>query len=44
MRGKRNESAYVAYVLKRMAECYHLPEEAVAKATNENVERVFHLQ
>lgn len=41
MRGKRNESAYVAYVLKRMAECYGVSEEHVAEATNANVKRVF---
>lgn len=41
MRGKRNESSYVKYVLERMAECYNLPEETVAEATNHNVERVF---
>ncbi|WP_418874014.1 TatD family hydrolase [Xylanibacter rarus] len=41
MRGKRNESAYVAYVLKRMAECYGVSEEQVAEATNANVKRVF---
>lgn len=41
MRGKRNESAYVKYVLERMAECYNLPIETVAEATNRNVERVF---
>lgn len=41
MRGKRNESAYVAYVLKRMAECYGVSEGQVAEATNANVKRVF---
>ena len=41
MRGKRNESAYVLYVLKRMAECYGISEEELAEATNHNVERVF---
>lgn len=41
MRGKRNESSYVLYVLKRMAECYGVSEERVAEATNENVSRVF---
>lgn len=41
MRGKRNESAYVAYVLKRMAECYGVSEEQVAETTNANVKRVF---
>lgn len=41
MRGQRNESAFVRFVLKRMAECYNLPEEQVAEATNRNVARVF---
>lgn len=41
MRGKRNESAYVLYVLKRMAECYGVTEQQVADATNENVKRIF---
>lgn len=43
MRGKRNESAYVLYVLKRMAECYGISDEEVAEATNRNVERIFNL-
>lgn len=41
MRGKRNESAFVVYVLKRLAECYGVSEEEVAETTNQNVERVF---
>lgn len=41
MRGQRNESAFVAYVLKKLAECYGMTEEDVADATNRNVERVF---
>lgn len=41
MRGKRNESAYVQYVLKKMAECYGVSEQHVADVTNENVRRVF---
>ncbi len=41
MRGQRNESAYVVYVLRKMAESYGLPEDDVARATNENVERIF---
>lgn len=41
MRGKRNESAFVVYVLKRMAECYGVTERQLADATNANVERVF---
>lgn len=43
MRGKRNESAYVRYVLEKMAECYAVSPEVIAEATNRNVERVFRL-
>lgn len=43
MRGKRNESAFVRYVLSRMAECYGISEEQIAEATTQNVERVFKL-
>ena len=41
MRGQRNESAYVKYVLQRLAEAYGVSEEKVSEATNENVRRVF---
>ena len=41
MRGKRNESAYVRYVLTRIAECYKISEDEVASVTNDNVRRVF---
>ena len=41
MRGKRNESAYVKFVLDKLAECYGVEAENVAKITNENVRRVF---
>ena len=41
MRGKRNESAYVKYVLEKMAESYGVAPEAIAEATNANVARVF---
>ena len=39
-RGERNEPAFVAYVLKRLAESYGVSEEEVARKTNENVARV----
>ena len=42
-RGERNESAYVEFVLKRLAEAYGVKDEEVARQTNENVERVFHI-
>lgn len=41
MRGQRNESAYVAYVLRRLAEAYGVDEQDVADATNATVERIF---
>ncbi len=42
-RGERNESAYVEFVLRRLAEVYGVEDEEVAKQTNENVERVFRI-
>lgn len=39
-RGERNEPAFIAYVLKRLAEAYGVSEEEVAQKTNENVARV----
>ncbi len=41
MRGQRNESAFVAFVLKKMAETYGVSEDEIARQTNSNVERVF---
>ena len=41
MRGQRNESAYIRYVLQRMAEAYGISEDELAEHTNENVARVF---
>lgn len=43
MRGSRNESAYVRFVLKRLAEAYGVDEETVADKTNANVRRIFPL-
>ena len=43
MRGQRNESAYVRFVLEKLAECYDVEPERIADATNENVKRVFGL-
>lgn len=40
-RGKRNESAFVAEVLAKLAECYGVSSEEVAEQTNRNVYRVF---
>lgn len=41
LRGKRNESAFVSYVLQRMAQVYGLSEQQVAETTDANVRRVF---
>ena len=40
-RGKRNESAYVADVMRCLAVCYGVSDDEVAQQTNRNVERVF---
>lgn len=42
-RGKRNESAFVASVLQRLAEALELPEEQVAAQTTANALRIFSL-
>ncbi|MBQ9672035.1 MAG: TatD family hydrolase [Prevotella sp.] len=44
MRGQRNEPAYVALVLKKMAESYGISEAELAARTNENVARVFGIE
>lgn len=41
MRGKRNESAYVRFVLEKLAKCYGVDEQTVVDTTNDNVKRVF---
>ena len=40
-RGQRNESAFVVEVLRTLAQSYGVSEEKLARATNENVYRVF---
>ena len=42
-RGERNEPAFVAYVLKKLAEAYQVSEEEVETATNENCRRVLNI-
>lgn len=42
-RGKRNESAFTACVLQRLAEALELPEEKVAEQTTANALRIFPL-
>lgn len=43
MRGQRNESAYVKFVLQRLAEAYGVSDDTVAKATNAAAKRIFPL-
>lgn len=43
MRGQRNESAYVKFVLQRVAEAYNVSEDLVAETTTDTVRRVFPL-
>ncbi len=41
MRGKRNESSFVPYVLKKLAECYDVTEKDVDSITTETAMRLF---
>ena len=41
MRGQRNESAFIHYVITRLAEVYGVTEEDICRQTNANVARVF---
>lgn len=43
MRGQRNESAYVKFVLQRLAEAYGVSADAVAEATNAAAQCIFPL-
>jgi TatD DNase family protein len=40
-RGKRNEPAFVALVMQRLADAYAVTPEQVERQTNDNVKRVF---
>jgi TatD DNase family protein len=42
-RGQRNEPAFVAYVLKRLAEAYGVSEEEVARQTDANCEKILNI-
>jgi TatD DNase family protein len=42
-RGKRNESFYVTYVLKKISELYRLNEEEIAKITSKNALEIFNI-
>ena len=41
MRGQRNEPAFVAYVMRKLAEVYGVSEETVDRVTTANVQRIF---
>ena len=41
MRGQRNESAFIRYVMSRLAEVYSVSEGEICEKTNENVARIF---
>ena len=43
MRGKRNESAFTAYVLEKLAECVGVEKNEVARQTTLNAIRIFNL-
>ena len=43
-RGVRNESAFITYVIHKMAECYGIDAEEVAELTSQNALRLFRLQ
>lgn len=42
-RGQRNESAYIPYIAKKIAEAKNISIEEVAKVTTENAERLFRI-
>lgn len=42
-RGTRNESAFIPFVMQRMAECYGITVEEVGQVTSQNAKALFHL-
>ncbi len=42
-RGKRNEPAYLKYIVQQLAGIYHLSEAAVIQQTSDNAKRIFQL-
>ena len=42
-RGKRNESGYITYVLKKVAELYNKSELEIAKITTKNAAKIFNI-
>ena len=43
MRGKRNESSFITYVISMLAGCYDVSEDEIMRRTNSNVKSVFNL-
>ena len=43
MRGKRNESAFIPYIIERMAEAYGTTADEVARHTSANVRKLFNI-
>ena len=43
LRGKRNESSYLKYIVRKLAEVKHMDVEEVAEITSNNAERVFNV-
>ena len=44
MRGQRNESSYIPYIIHRLAEVYHVSEEEIAEQTTCTAERIFDIK
>ncbi len=42
-RGKRNEPAYIPYIVERLASLHQITSEDIGRTTTENAERLFHL-
>ena len=43
MRGQRNESAFITYIIEKLADSYGVSAEVICEQTNENVSRIFSL-
>jgi TatD DNase family protein len=43
LRGKRNESSYIIYVIEKLSEIYGISKEKIAEITSKNAEKVFRL-
>ena len=44
MRGQRNESAFITYIIEKLADSYGVSAEVICEQTNENVSRIFSLR